>query len=548
MRIARSFGTLSRVLRRFGSVGLYSGILGAALWYGCAGSNPDYAGNVVDGGVGDLSTGGPPDLTCVKNPNEDLPDDMGLDTNCDGIDGDVTLAVFASPTGDDANLGTMESPVKTITKALALAQQQQKHGVYLNMGMYNESVTLVDGIGVYGGYDAANKWVRTKTNTTTINGGPTAVTASNLKLETHLDWVTIRSAAGAAGTAANRAGGSSYGVYVVNSTGALHLRSDTIIAGNGGNGAAGTNGAIVTTGPANNPAGNGGNGGGGASGSSNGGTAGVAGPSLCSRTGGTGGAGSRGNNGGGGSDGAANAGSGGAGGSSSPVCFASANKGGDGLNGSSGASGTVGTQASPAGTPSAGGFVPASGGSGVSGLTASAGGGGGAGGGGVSTLVCSADTGGGGGGGGAGGCGGNAGLGGGGGGASVGVYSYMSAVVVFNTGITTGKGGDGGQGGNGTAGSQGGIGGAGGAGADDAAAGGKGGNGGKGGDAGAGSGGTGGPSYGIWTIKVDLDQNSINNHFDGSGGGGTRGNGGTSVPGQGFPGSAGQAATTHFDP
>ena len=71
------------------------------------------------------------------------------------------------------------------------------------------------------------------------------------------------------------------------------------------------------------------------------------------------------------------------------------------------------------------------------------------------------------------------------------------------------------------------------------------GNGGKGAAtlAPAGSGvGTSGPSYGIWTIGVDLDQNSINNHFDGSGGGGNRG---TNVPsGQGFPGSAGQAATT----
>ena len=276
MQIVRPFGTLSRVLRHFGSVGLCGGLLSAALWYGCAGSNTDYAGNVVDGGAGDASTGGPPDLTCVKSPDEDLPDDMGLDTNCDGIDGDMTLAIFVSPTGDDANLGTMESPVKTITKALALAKLQQKHGVYVSMGTYSESVTLVDGIGVYGGYDAANKWIRTKANTTTISGGPTAVTASNLKLETHLDWMTIRSAPGAAGTAANRAGGSSYGVFVSNSTGALHLRSDTIIAGNGGNGAAGDSGLTVTTGPAGNPGGNGGDGAVGASNSSNGGFSGFA--------------------------------------------------------------------------------------------------------------------------------------------------------------------------------------------------------------------------------------------------------------------------------
>ena len=549
MQNVRPFGTLGRVLRRFGTLGLCSGVLGAALFYGCAGTNQDYAGNIVDGGAGDSSTSGPPDLTCVKNPNEDLPDDQGLDTDCDGLDGNAALAVFVrADGGDDANLGTMESPVKTITKGLALAQQQQKHGVYVSSGTYNESVTLVDGIGVYGGYDANNKWVRLKTNVSVINGGPTAVTANNLKLETHLDWMTIRSAPGAAGTAANRAGGSSYGVFVTNSTGPVHLRGDTIVAGNGGNGAAGANGATVTTGPATNPGGNGSNGAAGVSNSSNGGFAGVAGPSLCGRTGGTGGAGSRGGDGGPGTDGASNPGSGGGGGSKSGICFQGANGGGAGRNGAAGANGTVGVQAAPAGTATAGGFVPASGGNGVSGVTASAGGGGGAGGGGVSTLFCNSDTGGGGGGGGAGGCGGNAGLGGGGGGASVGVYSYMSSVVVFGTGISTGQGGDGGQGGNGSAGSQGGAGGLGGAGADDAAGGGAGGAGGKGGDAGAGSGGTGGHSFGIWTIKIDLDQNSVNNHFDGSGGAGGRGNGGSSNPGQGFPGSAGQAATTRFDP
>ena len=129
MQIVRPFGTLGRVLRRFGTLGLCGGVLGAALFYGCAGTNQDYAGNVVDGGVGDSATSGPPDLTCVKNPNEDLPDDQGLDTDCDGLDGNATLAIFVSPTGDDASLGTMESPVKTIKQGLLLAQQQQKHGV-----------------------------------------------------------------------------------------------------------------------------------------------------------------------------------------------------------------------------------------------------------------------------------------------------------------------------------------------------------------------------------------------------------------------------------
>jgi hypothetical protein len=525
-------------------------LLGAALFYGCAGTNTDYAGNVVDGGLNDSGGGGggPPDLTCVKSPDEDLPDDQGLDTNCDGIDGDINLAIFASPQGDDANLGTMESPVKTIGKALQLAQQQQKHGVYLSTGTYNESVTLVAGIGIYGGYDATNKWIRLKSNVSTISGGPTAITASNIAKETHVDWVTIRSAVGTTGTGANIAGGSSYGVFAVNSSGPIHLRGDTIVAGNGGNGATGTNGAAVVTGTGNNLNGNGGNGVNGVSGGSNGGYGGTPGPSACGLPGGTGGSGSRGNDGGSGTAGANNPGSGGAGGGAASVCFANGGTGGTGRSGNNGNNGAIGSQAAPTGTALSGGFVPASGGSGTAGSNGTAGGGGGAGGGGVSDVFCSADTGGGGGGGGAGGCAGNIGSGGGGGGASVGVYSYSSSIVVFNTGISTGKGGDGGNGGNGSAGSAGGAGGAPGAKADDAGAGGPGGSGGKGGDAGAGSGGTGGPSYGIWTVKIDLAQGSSGNHFDSSGGGGQRGNGGTSPVGQGLPGSAGLSATQRFDP
>ena len=65
MQFVRPFGTLVRVLRRFSKVALCGGIIGTALWYGCAGTNTDYAGNIVDGGTGDGGSGGPPDLTAV---------------------------------------------------------------------------------------------------------------------------------------------------------------------------------------------------------------------------------------------------------------------------------------------------------------------------------------------------------------------------------------------------------------------------------------------------------------------------------------------------
>ena len=300
MKVTRSVGTFGRLFQRYGFIGLCSALAGVGFVYGCAGTNTDYAGNVVDAGTDDA--GGPPDFTCVKMPDEDLPDEAGLDTDCDGIDGSKDWAIFVSPMGDDANLGTMESPVKTVTKALALASTNNKHGVYLSAGTYPESVKLVDGIGIYGGYDAASRWQRLMSNKSIISGGVTAITATGLTKQTEVQQVTIRSANGAAGSAANIAGQSSYGVFAVNNTGLLVLRSNTIVAGDGGAGAVGTNGAVPTTG-ANN--GNGGNGGNGVSGGSNGGGGGSVGNSACGVPGGMGGAGSRGNSGGNGSDGAA---------------------------------------------------------------------------------------------------------------------------------------------------------------------------------------------------------------------------------------------------
>lgn len=96
MRSERALGTLSRVLRRLSFVGIAAGIAVSTMWHGCAGTNNDYMGNIVDGGTDD----GPPpgsDLTCQKTPDPDVPDSSFVDNNCDGIDGDVNNAIFVSP-------------------------------------------------------------------------------------------------------------------------------------------------------------------------------------------------------------------------------------------------------------------------------------------------------------------------------------------------------------------------------------------------------------------------------------------------------------------
>src|SRR4051812_24401244 len=97
----RTAGTLTRFGHRVSLVGLFGSMTGLALWYGCAGANTDYV--PIDPMANqDLSVPYMPDLAgCVKGPDEDLPDDEGKDTNCDGLDGDISRAVFAAPEGDD---------------------------------------------------------------------------------------------------------------------------------------------------------------------------------------------------------------------------------------------------------------------------------------------------------------------------------------------------------------------------------------------------------------------------------------------------------------
>ena len=94
------------------------------------------------------------------------------------------------------------------------------------MGTYNESVVLREGISLYGGYDADMGWSRSTMNTTTINGGTTAVSGTDLALPTTVQGFTIVAAANTA------ASGRSEGVALVRMTGAVTLEGNTIRAGN----------------------------------------------------------------------------------------------------------------------------------------------------------------------------------------------------------------------------------------------------------------------------------------------------------------------------
>jgi hypothetical protein len=416
----------------------------------------------------------------------DLPDASFQDTNCDGIDGDESRAVFVDGyAGNDSNPGTKTSPVKTLSKALQKASANAKNQVLVSAGSYSGQVVLKNGVGIFGGYNAATGWTRSPGNAVQLVGSSKVVVATNISATTELALLTI--------TASNNTatGGSSYGVFSKNSSG-LVLRNCTITGGNGGSGSSGSNGSIGSsgnTGTKGNP------------GCEDGGSlfcsdcnppgAGAGASSSCGGSGGNGGlsgkGGFSGKNGGTPSGG----GVGGQGGSAGK----SGSTGGSAPNASGGSGGSGGNSIGSAGSN---GYGSAGGGSGSQGANAKGGGGGGGGGGDDPGFAECNTWGGTGGGGGSGGCGGTGGSGGGGGGGSFGVYIYAGSVSLIDCTVVSMTGGAGGAAGAGGTGGSGGNGGNGGTGGDeDATNGGKGGKGGKGGNGGHGGGGGGGPSIGI---------------------------------------------------
>lgn len=505
-------------------------------------------------------------LTCKLggvHEDNDLPDDLRdsgykaqfADENCDGIDGDIGRAVFvnASSTSLLQN-GSMAAPYKTISAALDSLSgvNTNVNQILVSKGIYNENIVLKDGIGIFGGYDAENRWTRSTANIVTIKGNHTVnghkigVRGYDLSSKTFLQNVTIESTSTSARVTGTSQGASSYGVYCTNCDG-LRLLGNQIAAGNGANGA---NAAQVT--PA--VAAKGGDGGRGNPGQadkvpSGGVYGGAAGTSSCNVPGGAGGAGGIAHQNGlfgtwhrgsadDGKPGSPAPNGGGAGGSKGDKGNPGKNAPENAKNGTVGSNGSHGISGTNAGSIDAGYWKGTTGGNGGNG-TNGTGGGGGGGGGGQDCGTCNAGTGNGGGGGGAGGCGGSGGFGGGAGGASVGIYLQTSAAaIVKNNGIYTGKGGNGGAG---SAGSSGGAGGLGAYGRevdiDEVGKGAKGGDGGAGGNGGHGGGGGGGPTIGILTQGMGsapgatmASENTINLDAGGNGGtapsGGHAGNGG----------------------
>jgi hypothetical protein len=459
-----------------------------------------------------------------------------IDSNCDGIDGNITGAIFVATFGNDGNPGTTALPKKTIQDAINTATLSGKD-VYVAEGTYaGPTLQLANGVSVFGGFKA--DWSRSVLALVTyVHDGSTSsdriigAKGNNLNSVTIVDRITIQTPNAAGSSVTN------YGFHCTNCPGLL-LRSSNITAGAGSAGLAGTNGVLGRAGGNGNP-------GGAVNGCSDNGCGpdgGDGGTSPTGRVGGKGGAG--GDSGGifGGCNGAENGrtgqngtvsgaggGNGGSGGAKGDG-GQNGNRGGDGLPGASGNNGLRGDFAWVSDY-----FTPTNGAAGTGG-TNGHGGGGGGGGGAHACTFCNNGRGNGGAGGGGSGEAGSGGTGGKNGGSSFGMVLVNSTgATVANNTIRAGAGGRGGDGGTG---GTGGNGGNGGLGPDPCGSkggkGGDGGNGGEGGDAGHGGGARGGYSYAVVlrSTTVSLFTNTL--AFGAAGGGGV------SPGNSGQPGLSGQ--------
>lgn len=495
----------------------------------------------------------------------DIPDDLGTDTNCDGISGDIDRAVFVSSKGDDDNPGTKELPVRTLKRGQQIAVDEQKTQILVSSGNFELQTSgdgpfeMIEGISIYGGYNP-DTWARqiAVLRTNLRANASIGMSFVNIGDKTTLSGVTIY------GDSYTTNGTSSIAVHIENSglNGNVELREIEINAGNGGTGVRGKDGI------------NGQAGGNGQDHTDTNNINGVAGakpgPLDCWTAGGDGGrshsedkcsksANDQGKPGStvdpnvapgiGGTHGDNNCdwGVGSCGGQKT------SGAGGDGGNGNKGLPGPTATMAAnPAGVFNGANFTALSGGDGNLGTSGSGGGGGG--GAGTAKWLCGggrAGTGGAGGGGG--GCSGTGGTGGSGGGGSFGVVINNSVPAFYNVNVRQGRGGKGGAGGIGGLGGEGGSGGKGSIRhrpTQTSSSHGKSGDGGQGGQGGTGSsgaGGCGGPSIGFALIDVAENSLELSDVFFTVGAGGEKGEGGkgTDPQAHGSDGCEGLSAETH---
>ncbi|HVV86124.1 MAG TPA: hypothetical protein VHE35_23870, partial [Kofleriaceae bacterium] len=208
--------------------------------------NTACAGNRTCGGATGWGSCAPPSMM-------DSPDGTYADSNCDGIDGDVTRGIFVA--GGGANLPscglTAQTPCQTISYGIVRAVTVGRNQVYVQAGTYNETIVMLNGVSVWGGYDfgwqrgpisdpAHRTIVVGQQDTTTAGDGEyLTVRAHDLIVPVTMGDLVLRGP-----MATGTTGGNGHSSYVIHARAAtVNLERVELQAGNGADGAAGGNGS-----------------------------------------------------------------------------------------------------------------------------------------------------------------------------------------------------------------------------------------------------------------------------------------------------------------
>ncbi len=174
-----------------------------------------------------------------------VPDDgceFGLDTTAIYVGRDSPGAAGGACGLGPLGTGPDHFPCQTIAQGLARAATTGRTKLIVADGLYNEQVTVANGVSLLGGY-RADTWERHLASTGTIIRGPEgsgdrkAVIALNINQSTLIEGFVVN-AANATSTGAN-----SYAFYIRNSNGQLVVRDNLVFAGLGGPGSTGSAGS-----------------------------------------------------------------------------------------------------------------------------------------------------------------------------------------------------------------------------------------------------------------------------------------------------------------
>ena len=180
------------------------------------------------------------EYACTFVSDEDEPDTLFADLDCDGVDGEIESSVFVWSGGTDLNSGLApDRPVESLARALQIASAiEGRDTILVAVGTYTSAipVRLVSGVSIYGGY-GSDFTTRTTERPVIIGESETTVIAENLTAAVVVEGVDFQNAN------ASAPGEESVVFRVSNAGDFLLLRSVAIQAGFGGDGAAGSPGS-----------------------------------------------------------------------------------------------------------------------------------------------------------------------------------------------------------------------------------------------------------------------------------------------------------------